>query len=470
MNRIKVIFLLFCFFANMPLLFSNDTNDDLHIALLTQEMIFDIWGDGNFVMEKYATANHIACLERVAKGSSKMADIAQRILRVRDAYKQGVREDKLEALLAAEITDYGYDKIKSITMNYIKDKITTIGQLTEAFEWYKIAYDTGFYTVYIGMSIGLKMLDEETIQKLENSGFHKAATIIDGLREKIMSDAADGAKEVVDHILTTTENTMFAKFSEWTTDKIERVMSDAADGAKDLVDHILTTTENTMFAKFSEWTTDKMERIMSDAADGAKDIRNWFTSNKSSSSEDIISRDDNVADNGEKFNDDNSIDGDNITDNGTFSDGEAVENGDSVYQSSYAYQVLLNGGVNDQTVENGDLVYQPSDNNYITDEGNNGNPGDAGNIVAGWSGIGKVVDAAAILPTIPHKRVLWLFSGESMWDSFKSTGKSLAENIDLSELRKNFSDMWKKVAGKGDSNMSDIKSGIDSVKPYLEEK
>ena len=258
-------------------------------------------------------------------------------------------------------------------------------------------------------------------------------------------------------------------------------MSDAADGAKEVVDHILTTTENTMFAKFSERTTDEIERIMSDAADGAKDlvkgginIWNWFASNKSSSSEDIISRDDNVADNGEKFNDDNSIDGDNITDNGTFSGSEAVENGDSVYQSSYAYQILLNGDADGQTVENGDLVCLPSDdNNYITDEGNNENPDNPGNIMTGWIGIGKIVDAALdeaaiVKPTISHKRILWLFSGESMWDSFKSAGKSLAENIKLSELRKNFSDMWGKVVGKNSSNMSDIESDIGSVKQYLD--
>ena len=74
-------------------------------------------------------------------------------------------------------------------------------------------------------------------------------------------------------------------------------------------------------------------------------------------------------------------------------------------------------------VENGDLVCQPSDdNNYITEEGNNENPDDVSNIVAGWSGIKEVFDTAldemAIVgPAIPHKRVLWLFSGESLLDS-----------------------------------------------------
>ena len=171
----------------------------------------------------------------------------------------------------------------------------------------------------------------------------------------------------------------------------------------------------------------------------------------------------------------NNIDGDNVTDNGTFSDGEAVENGDSVYQSSdAAYQILLNGGVDSQTVENGDLVCLPSDdNNYITEEENNENPDNSGNIVAGGSGIGKIVDAALdeaaiVKPTISHKRILWLFSGESMWDSFKSVGKSLAENIKLSELREKFSDMWGEVVGKNSSNMSDIESDIGSVKQYLD--
>lgn len=190
---------------------------------------------------------------------------------------------------------------------------------------------------------------------------------------------------------------------------------------------------------------------------------------------------------------------------------QMVVDGDFDYQSSYPYQLLLNGSGNGQTMVNGDvcqpfddnnssddnvvdgdnitgnvivsnnksvvdgdLVCLPSDdNNYITEEENNENPDNSGNIVAGGSGIGKVVNAvldntAIVKPTISHKRILWLFSGESMWDSFKSAGKSLAENIKLSELRKNFSDMWGKVVGKNSSNMSDIESDIGSVKQYLD--
>lgn len=103
----------------------------------------------------------------------------------------------------------------------------------------------------------------------------------------------------------------------------------------------------------------------------------------------------------------------------------------------------------DGKAENGDLVYPPSDdNNYITEEGNN-------------------EDEIAILPMIPHKRVLWLFSGESMWDSFNSVGESLAKDISIDELRKKFSGKWNDVTGTNNSNMNDIKSNIDWVKQYL---
>ena len=170
---------------------------------------------------------------------------------------------------------------------------------------------------------------------------------------------------------------------------------------------------------------------------------------------------------------DNFIDGDNVINNGTFSDGETVENGDSVYQSSdAAYQILLNGGSDNQMVENGDLVCQPSDdNNYITEEGNNENPDDVGNIVAGWSGIGEVFDTAldemAIVgPTIPHKRVLWLFSGESIWDLFKSAGESLAKNISIDELRKKFSGKWDGVTGNAEYKNQE--SAFESLKGKLQ--
>ena len=154
-------------------------------------------------------------------------------------------------------------------------------------------------------------------------------------------------------------------------------------------------------------------------------------------------------DNNEKQNkipeSDKTPSGDNVTDNGTSSDGETVENGDSVYQSSdAAYQILLNGGTDSQMVENGDLVCQPSDDNhYITEEGNNENSDDAGNIVAGWSGIKEVFDAAldemAIVgPTIPHKRVLWLFSGESLLDSITSLWEGMTGNAEYKNQESTF--------------------------------
>jgi hypothetical protein len=184
----------------------------------------------------------------------------------------------------------------------------------------------------------------------------------------------------------------------------------------------------------------------------AKGLQGYFKANRKNiedsewykkDSEDL--QGDAITDNGEKSNDNNSIDGDNITDNGTFSDGETVENGDSVYQSSdAAYQILLNGGTDSQMVENGDLVCQPSDdNNYITEEGNNENSDDVSNIVAGWSGIKEVFDTAldemAIVgPTIPHKRVLWLFSGESLLDSITSLWDGVTGSADYDSQKSSF--------------------------------
>lgn len=148
----------------------------------------------------------------------------------------------------------------------------------------------------------------------------------------------------------------------------------------------------------------------------------------------------------------NNIDKNAVTDNGTSSDGETVENGDSVYQSSdAAYQILLNGGTDSQMVENGDLVCQPSDDNhYITEEGNNENPDDVSNIVAGWSGIKEVFDTAldemAIVgPTIPHKRVLWLFSGDSLLDSITSLWEGVTGSADYDSQKSSFESLKGKL-------------------------
>ena len=351
----------------------------------------------------------------------------------------------------ATLCDDEIEKYKELLLK----KITVIHEMMHAYSYDK-------YPMYIGEA---QLLNHRCL----NEGFATTMTffaIQDDL--EILSKACQKTPEDVYRDLLVVPDYKIAFNGFMYAVRLRSEEEPSAKNTKQVLDELNKDKER--FASLAEGLGGYFK-------DNRKDIETskWYTQDPryKNNSEDLQGNA--ITDNGEKFNNDNFIAGDNVTDNGTFSDGEAVENGDSVYQSSYAYQVLLNGGVNDQTVENGDLVCQPSDNNYITDEGNNGNPGDAGNIVAGWSGIGKVVDAALdeaaiVKPTISHKRILWLFSGESMWDSFKSTGKSLAKNIDLSELRKNFSDMWKKVAGKGDSNMSDIKSGIDLVKPYLEEK
>ena len=179
----------------------------------------------------------------------------------------------------------------------------------------------------------------------------------------------------------------------------------------------------------------------------------------------------------------NSIDGDDIADNETLSDSETVENGDLVCHPSDDNNSSDDNAIdgdditdnetssNDESVEFGDMCLPPDDNHYITEEGNNENSDDVGNIVAGWSGIGEVFDTAldemAIVgPTIPHKRVLWLFSGESIWDLFKSAGESLAKNISIDELRKKFSGKWDGVTGNAEYKNQE--SAFESLKGKLQ--
>ena len=179
----------------------------------------------------------------------------------------------------------------------------------------------------------------------------------------------------------------------------------------------------------------------------------------------------------------NSIDGDDIADNETLSDSETVENGDLVCHPSDDNNSSDDNAIdgdditdnetssNDESVEFGDMCLPPDDNHYITEEGNNENSDDVGNIVAGWSGIGEGFDTAldemAIVgPTIPHKRVLWLFSGESIWDLFKSAGESLAKNISIDELRKKFSGKWDGVTGNAEYKNQE--SAFESLKGKLQ--
>ena len=211
MRTIKIVLLIFLssLFV-VPAGFA--ANEDLQIAILTQEMALDIAEHGLDVLGKYAKAKNIAVLEKVARAGGEMADVAERALKILRAYQKGIRGTELEKMVVGELGDYAYGKFKSKVMGYIKSKVTTFGELSAAYDALGTLHDTSYYIVYIGMSIGLDMLEPETANKLANSGFTRAVEKIDDLRRRIMEDAAAGAEEITEWFLTETEGSVLDKF------------------------------------------------------------------------------------------------------------------------------------------------------------------------------------------------------------------------------------------------------------------
>lgn len=392
MRTIKIVLLIFLssLFV-VPAGFA--ANEDLQIAILTQEMALDIAEHGLDVLGKYAKAKNIAVLEKVARAGGEMADVAERALKILRAYQKGIRGTELEKMVVGELGDYAYGKFKSKVMGYIKSKVTTFGELSAAYDALGTLHDTSYYIVYIGMSIGLDMLEPETANKLANSGFTRAVEKIDDLRRRIMEDAAAGAEEITEWFLTETEGSVLDKFASSVTDATENILEMAMEGALDLYDR--------MFHRGDDQSQPP--------------------------------KDDNVT----LVDDSNTPEGDSVVNGGGGEESDFSPSDNSVP----AGDVSVASG--DSSPE-GDQVHYPAEDaeTWYSDVGSGGLP-ELGEVV------NEFADQAAIVgPNLPYYRVLWLFSGESQTDSILGVISNLfsSENkIILEELERAF----KTIVGKG---------------------
>lgn len=368
-------------------------DEELQIAILTQEMILDITEHGLDVLGKYADAKNIAMLKKVSNTGGQMADVARRSLKIINAYQDGVRGKELKALVISELGDYAYGKLKSEVMNYIKSHVRTFGELSAAYDCLGTLYDSSYYIVYIGMSIGLDMLEPETANKLANSGFTRAVEKIDDLRRRLMEDAAAGADEITEWFLTETEGSVLDKFASSVTDATEDILDMALEGAFDIYDRIFHRGDD----------------------------------------QSRPPKDDNVT----LVDDSNTPEGDSVVNGGG---GEESDFSPSDNSGPPGDGSVVSG---DSSPE-GDQVQYPAEDaeTWYSDVGSGGLP-ELGEVV------NEFADQAAIVgPNFPYFRVLWFFSGESQADSVLGVISNLfsSENkIILEELERAF----KTIVGKG---------------------
>ena len=393
MRTIKIVLLIFLssLFV-VPAGFA--ANEDLQIAILTQEMALDVAEHGIDVLGKYAKAKNIAVLEKVAEAGGEMADVAKRALKIFRAYQKGIRGNELEKMVVSELGDYAYGKLKSKVMGYIKSKVTTFGELSAAYDALGTLHDTSYYIVYIGMSIGLDMLEPETANKLANSGFTRAVEKIDDLRRRIMEDAAAGAEEI----------------TEW----------------------FLTETEGSVLDKFASSVTDATENVLEMAMEGARDIYNRIFHRRDDQSQ--PPKDDNVT----LVDDSNTPEGDSVVNGGGGEESDFSPSDNSVAAGD------VPGTSGGSSPEGDQVLYPAGDAGIWYSDVGSGELPELGEVV------NEFADRAAIVgPNLPYYRVLWLFSGESQTDSIlgviSNIFSSKNEGI-FDELERTFLD----IAGVGD--------------------
>jgi len=443
---ILIVSLTIC--AARSVCFADD--ESLQAAILTQEMMMDIGKNGLSVLGKFADAKNIEVLKNVASKGGEMADVAERSLKILNAYNDGVRGDELTKLVTLEIGAYAYGKIKAKTMDYIKEHVTTVGQLTAAYDLLGTLHDSSYYIVYIGMSIGLDMMDPETVKKLEESKFTKAAEKVTELTNELMSNAKAGAEDIKQKFLAATEGSFLDRLSSGFTEVLSTALQYAGDGAKDLGGRIF----------------DLGDRI-SDLLFGSSDDPGTTSP-----------ADDHVVSTGD------TPGGDQVLSGQTGDSGDYGENGENVCPvtaDSTPSGDFFASTTGNTAPGNGDSICLPGDDSAAEtdatqypnssqawenkDAAAGGNVPDSSGAFANlWGGhslpdftalMDKLADQAAIVgPNLPYRRILWMFSGESLLntgvDMFSAVSNLFSSDDDdsgsyISEMKKEL----EKITGIG---------------------
>lgn len=377
-------------------------DDELYAAMFTDNLLFEAYNSHGMPenIETLAKMADMKTLERVAGSASKVKDTAEVALKIVKAYQEGKRGAELAEIVAKEVGKIGYKKIKNIAAEYIKSKVSVLGQLESAYQIFGALHDTSSYIAYVGMSIGLDMMSEETIKRLEKSGFHKAAVWITNNIDTILSMSAKGKEEAIKQFLIATEGTAFERFSYAVINGLKKTLRDANTAALDIGQGII---------------------------DYGTSFIDWIKTSWTDSEDNVTPAGDSVAN-----NDDNN---------------SSIKSGDLVVT------------VNDSSSNNltstpsGDNVFADSENTPIAWEHNSDDATPAiGNVLV------EIKDNSPVVgPNIPHYRILWLFSGENWGD----VAGSVVENaIDLFKSG-NFSDIGKTISEE--MGFEEMKTALQSI-------
>lgn len=392
-------------------------DDELYAAMFVDNLLFEAYNEHGMTgnIETLAKMADMKTLERVAGSASKVENTADIALKIVKAYQEGKRGAELAEVVAKEVGKFGYSKIKNMAAGYIKSKVSVLGQLESAYQVFGALHDTSSYIAYVGMSIGLDMMSEETIAQLEKSGFHKAAVWITDNTNKILSMAEEGKQEAIKQFLIATEGTAIERAAYAVTDALGTVWDMAQEGAADIWD------------KVSGWFSDDEKNDNNDTPTG-----------------------DNVS------NPDNDPDGDNVV-SGDNNDGDNSSNtpsGDSVVNGDEPQS----GSGNSNNTPSGDDVSSGFTDTPIDWEHNSDDDTPAiGNVLE------KIKENSPIVgPNIPHYRVLWIFAGENWADAIKAAGKGIGDlisnikegNISITSISDSISD---------EMGFKDMKAALESI-------
>ncbi len=173
--------------------------------------------------------------------------------------------------------------------------------------------------------------------------------------------------------------------------------------------------ENTKNIEESKWYQEELKQKNSQ---NNKNDEDYFTNNGEKTGE--YEDGNNVVDEQTGSNTGNTTNGDTVTNNGNPSSDSNIENADAVTGDGETSS--------DDETPAGYETSSPDSN------GDNGNSNDSQNGDVGWSSVGDLMssaldEAAIVGPTIPHKRILWIFSGESLVDSIGDNIKGAFESL-----------------------------------------
>lgn len=189
--------------------------------------------------------------------------------------------------------------------------------------------------------------------------------------------------------------------------------------------------ENTENIGNSKWYQEELEQKNSQNNQNDEDS---FTNDGEKTGE--YEDGDNVVAEDTGSNTGNTTNGDTVTSDGNPGSDSNIENADAV--------------TGDGEPSSGDGIPTGDDTGAPDGNGTSGNANDSQSGDVDWSGVGDLInsaldEAAIVVPTIPHKRILWIFSGESLGSSVKS--------------------LWDGFSNKsGSGNVSELKSNLKLIK------